>query len=152
VGAATLQARFKDGAREDIIANAAITLYKLADAHPGFTVDEIHDQRKRGEIAIRLRDDPAKRRALVDEWRKTVAPWPPEKRVPHLVARLEDADPDNAIRAMRELSRLLGDATGFPAAAMQPTDDDTAPRNAVREWRKTEAFRQALEHWKAKAR
>lgn len=147
----TPQARMLESGKADIVELAVLALYHLRKACPGFEVGQVEDWKKRAEICRGLVADPAKRKAVVDEWRKTVPAWPQEKRIPALVRRLGEADPENVVRAMRELVRLTGDAAGFPPASLKATGDDTEARNAVREWRKTPGYRETLDRWKAKA-
>ncbi len=147
----TPQARMLEDGKAQVVEEAVLSLHRITRSSPGFEVGELEDWKKRAEICRALAADPARRKAVADEWRKTVAPWPPEKRIPPLVRRLGEADPENVVRAMRELARLTGDSTGFPPAALRPAGDDVEARDSVREWRKTPGFQTTLDHWKAKA-
>jgi hypothetical protein len=140
-----------EGSKADIVERAALSLQQIAQRCPGFEGDAIFDQRKREATAKALAEDAAKRRAVVEEWRKTVPARPESNRIAPLVRRLEDRDFENVLRAVRELVRLTGDATGFPPASLQVTTDDTPARNALRDARKGPDWAKTMEHWKAVA-
>jgi hypothetical protein len=148
-----------ENARADIIEGCALSLHRITTRSPGFEemdpktnqrVTKILDWKSRMEIARRLAADPARRKAVVDEWRKGVPPWPESRRVKPLVEHLEDPDFDNVLRAGRELARVTGDRTGFPAQIFE-TGDDTGARNALREAAKAPEWAKTLDHWRTVA-
>ncbi len=152
----TPMATFQREGRVDVVEAASLSLWQLASMAPGFqrkdpagkAVNDIFDWRQRSSVARRIAEEPAFRATVVEEWRRTVPPRPEGERVRALVRRLlEDRDPENAVRAMRELKRLTGDDASFPPAAMTRKDDDAEARNAVREWWKQGGREKAREHW-----
>jgi hypothetical protein len=145
--------------RADVVQGAALSLYMITYQSPGFLIPAkdggkpemaILDDRKRASIAAGLAADPARRRAVVDEWRRTVAPWPETKRVPALVQRLEDRDPEGVLRACRELRRVTGESLSIPEALLAPGRDDTDARNLIREMRRKGEWTKVVDAWKAR--
>ncbi|MCK6481243.1 MAG: HEAT repeat domain-containing protein [Planctomycetes bacterium] len=154
-------AGFQRAGMVDVVESAALALWQVAGDAPGFLrrdpatgkeINDLLDWKKRGEIARRLVEDGEARAAIVAQWRERTDPPPADLRTGALVRRmLEDRDPENVVRAMRELQRLTGDATGFPPAALRRKDDDTEARNAVREWWKADGRAKARPAWEARA-
>jgi hypothetical protein len=147
------------GARAEVVEGAAISLYMITFQCPGFVIPApdggkpelaILDNRKRSDIAGALSADPAKRKEVADEWHRTVPAWPETNRVPALVQRLEDRDPECILRACRELARITKETTGIPESLLVQGKDDTAARNVIREMRKKGEWAKVVEGWKAK--
>ena len=136
-----------DAARTDVIESCALALNRVTGRAHGFRPEELLDWKRRAQVASAMASDDALRAKAVAQWRETWAPWPEEKRVAPLVKRLDDRDPDCVLRAMRELKRITGDATGFPAGVLERTGDDTPNRNLIREWAKSPEKAKCLEHW-----
>jgi hypothetical protein len=149
-------------ARAEIVEGASLTLYRVLMPRvcPGFMVkgepgkeaeNLIFDNRRRTEIARALAADSEKRKKVVEEWRVLVpGPWPESNRVAPLVQRLEDRDPECALRACRELKRLTGEDRGIPAEFHGPSQDDTVHRNRIRELRKDGSWAKIVAQWKAR--
>jgi hypothetical protein len=140
-----------DNSLAEIVENCAVSLNRITGRSHGFRPEDLLDWKKRGEVALRLVKDPEARARAVAEWRTSVPPRPEEARVAPLVKRLEDRDPDNVLRAMRELTRITGTSEGFPAGILERAGDDTPNRNAIREWRKTPAHAECLRRWQERA-
>ena len=134
-------------ARTDVVESCALALNRVTGRAHGFRPEELLDWKRRAQVAGELASDDALRAKAVAEWRESYAPWPDSKRIPPLVKRLDDRDPDCVLRAMRELKRLTGDETGFPAGVLDRTGDDTPNRNLLREWMKSPDKAKCLEHW-----
>jgi HEAT repeat protein len=137
-----------DAARTDVIEACALSLNRVAGRAYGFRPEELLDWKRRAQVASALAADDALRAKAVARWRESYAPWPEEKRIPPLVKRLDDRDPDCVLRAMRELARLTKDTTGFPAGVLERSGDDTPNRNLIREWAKGPEKAKCLEHWR----
>ena len=150
VEASSPLASYFSNAKADVVEACALSLYMIAGQSPGFEPNAILDGRKRPATCQALAGDPAKRRAAAEEWRKTVPPWPEPRRVPFLVLRLEDRDPDNVVRAARELARIVPGGPGFPREVLDRGPDDTGARNAVRDLRKRGEWAKTVEAWKAR--
>jgi len=125
------------GGKADVVEAAALSLVRATGLHPGFS-DRAMDfeWKERQDTAKRLAGDAELRRVVAAEWRRTVPARAPEERVPYLEEHLKDRDPENVLRAMREILRITGQKRDFPPAALEQTGDDTNARNAVREWMK----------------
>lgn len=152
-------APYFSGARAEVVEGAALSLYMITNRCPGFVIPAadggkpelaILDNRKRSDIAAGLAADPAKRRAVADEWHQTVPAWPESNRVPSLVQRLEDRDPECVLRACRELARITKETAGFPPSLLVQGKDDTEARNLIREMRKKGEWAKVVEAWKTK--
>jgi hypothetical protein len=153
-------APYFSGARAEVVEGAALSLYMITFQCPGFVLPPaveggrpelaILDNRKRADIAASLAADPAKRKAVADEWHRFVPPWPEANRIPALVQRLGDRDPENILRACRELKRLTGESTGFPESILVQGGDDTGARNTLRELRKKGEWQKVVDAWKAR--
>lgn len=140
--------QFLESGKAEVVEAAAQSLYMITRKSPGFGKGEILDAARRTEICRALAADPERRRAVVEEWGATVEPYPGETRRAALRAKvLADRDPENVVRAMRELARLGVSTEGFPPEALERKDDDSAARNAVREWWKTGAREALREAW-----
>jgi hypothetical protein len=137
-----------ESARPYVIEQGAIAINRITGSCPGFSGDDLTDWRKRTARAKALADDPAARRKVVEELRKTIPARPEAERIPCLVRRLEDRDPDNVLRAVRELARIVPDGPPFPPPLLLQGPDDTAPRNLVRELRKSGEWQRTVEAWK----
>ncbi len=140
------------GGRAEVIANAAFSLHLLTRRHPGFEESEFGtDWKGMQKKCESLASDPAARAKIVEEWRTTVPPVPPEARVAPLVQHLEDRSPANIVRAMKELKRITGASEGFPPEVLEDVPDETGARNAVRAWMKTPGCAETIEKWKRRA-
>lgn len=144
----TSAAQSWDAARIDVIEACALALNRVTGRAYGFRPEELLDWKRRAQVASTLASDEALRAKAVAQWRETYAPWPDEKRIVPLVKRLDDRDPDCVLRAMRELKRITGDSTGFPADALERSGDDTPNRNVIRVWAKSPEKAKCLEHWR----
>jgi hypothetical protein len=143
--------RVADPGRVEVVEAAALSLFRATGESHGFSeLAMTYDWKKRAALAKRIVDDAAHRAEVVAEWRKIVPAEPAEVRVPHLVRRLlEDRDPENVLRAMRELKRITGRADTFPPEALVTGGDDTAARDAVRLWiERGDRDRAAAAWWK----
>ncbi len=148
------------GARAEVVEGSALSLYMITFQCPGFLLPPaekggrpelaILDNRKRADIAASLAADPARRKAVADEWHAVVRVREEKERIPALVQRLEDRDPENVLRAARELHRLTKESTGFPESILVQGKDDTDARNTIRDLRKKGEWRKVADAWKAK--
>ncbi len=138
----------RDPGSVEVMSSAMLTLKRLTGLHHGFAEEnEIADPRRRDALAKRMLEEPALREEILAKWREVAPPRPATERLPYLVEHLSDRDPENVLRAMRELQRLTGRSDGFPPEALRMTGDDTDARNAIRTWMGSGRSK-ALETWK----
>jgi hypothetical protein len=128
----------QDGGEVAVVEACLLTLTRVTGVHPGFRlVAEMGDHKALETAARDVLAKTPRGVEILEGWRQVVAAEPEERRLPFLFEHLQkDVDPENILRAMRELNRLTKQSTGFPPAALVQTGDDTDARNAIRLWMK----------------
>lgn len=127
-----------DGGVLDVIESCLVSMTRITGLHPGFDkIADLADHRKTAAVARAIAGRTEEGRRVLDTWAEVVTAEEPEVRIPWLVEHLEkDADPENLLRAMRELHRLTGRSDGFPEGVLPQTGNDTEARNTIRRWMK----------------